>query len=94
MTVTETIKGTKLLAVAAAKKRTKVVKRTVTLGTRSLTLTAGQSQMVHIKLNAIGLRLLTRRHSLRAKLITTQMSGTTSTIVSRQTVTFKTSRKR
>jgi FG-GAP-like repeat/FG-GAP repeat len=94
MTVTETIKGTKLLAVTAAKKRTKVVKRTVTLGTRSLTLTAGHSQMVHIKLNAIGLRLLTRRHSLRAKLIATQMSGTTSTIVSRQTVSFKTSRKR
>ena len=92
MTVTETINGTKLLAVTAAKKRTKVVKRTVTLGTRSLTLTAGQSQIVHIKLNAIGLRLLTRRHSLRAKLITTQMSGTTSTIVSRQTVTFKMSR--
>ena len=94
LTVTETLKGTKLVAVSAATKRTKSVKRSVTLVTKTLTLPAGQSETVHMKLNPTGLRLLTRRHSLRAKLITTQMSGATSTIVSRQTVTFKTSRKR
>jgi FG-GAP-like repeat len=94
LTVTETLKGTKLIAVSAAAKRTKAVRRTVTLGTRSLTLPAGQSETVHIKLNPTGLRLLTRRHSLRVKLIATQTSGTTTTIASSRIVSFKTSRKK
>jgi FG-GAP-like repeat len=94
MTVTETEKGAKLIAVTAAKKRAKVFKRTVVLATKSLMLTAGQSETVHIKLNPTGLRLLARRRVLRAALIATQMSGATTTIVSRQTVSFKTSRKR
>jgi hypothetical protein len=89
LTVTETLKGRKLIAVGAATKRTKAVKRTVTLATRTLTIPAGQSETVHIKLDATGLRLLTRRHSLRVKLIATQTLGTTSTIVSSQTVSLK-----
>jgi hypothetical protein len=94
MTVTETEKGAKLIAVTAAKKRAKVFKRTVVLATKSLMLTVGQSETVHLKLNPMGLGLLARRRVLRAALIATQTSGAITTIVSRQTVSFKTSRKR
>jgi ethanolamine utilization microcompartment shell protein EutL len=63
----------KLIAVTAAKKRAKVFKRTVVLATKSLTLTAGQSETAHSKLNSTGLRPLARRRVLRAALIATQI---------------------
>lgn len=70
------------------------VKRAVTLATRSLTLPAGQSETVQLKLNTTGLRLLNSRRSLRARLTTMQELGTTSTVVSSQIVSFKRSKKK
>jgi hypothetical protein len=89
LTVTETLKGTKLVAVSAATKRTKSVKRSVTLATKTLTLPAGQSETVDLKLDRTGLRLLNHRHSLRVKLTATQTSGAASTVVSSRIVSFK-----
>jgi FG-GAP-like repeat/FG-GAP repeat len=94
LTVTETLKGTKMVAVSAATKRTKSVKRSVTLATKALTLPAGQSETANLKLDRTGLRLLNHRHSLRAKLTATQTSGVASTIVSSRIVSFKHSRAR
>jgi len=92
--VTETLKGTSLVAVSAAAKRTKPVKRSVALATKALTLPAGQSMTANLKLDRTGLRLLSHRHSLRVKLTATQTSGAASTVVSSRIVSFKLSRAR
>jgi hypothetical protein len=94
LTVTETLKGTSLVAVSAAAKRTKPVKRSVALATKALTLPAGQSMTANLKLDRTGLRLLSHRHSLRVKLTATQTSGAASTVVSSRIVSFKLSRAR
>ncbi len=69
MTVTETFKGHKLIAVTARKKvKKKVKKKVVTVGTTSITLNAGESRTVRIALNSTGKRLLAKRHKLKVKL--------------------------
>ncbi len=96
LTVTETLKGGKLIAVSASKKkRPKVVKRTVTVGSASISLAGGASQLVKIELNTTGKRLLASHHKLAAQLTTTEAgAGGHSTLVSRRTVTFKVPAKR
>ncbi|HEV3093060.1 MAG TPA: nidogen-like domain-containing protein [Solirubrobacteraceae bacterium] len=91
LAVKETLKGGKVVGVSAStKKRPKIVKRTVTVGSATVTLTGGQSQLVKVALNATGKRLLASHHKLAARLTTTQITGGHSTVVSRRTVTFKT----
>jgi hypothetical protein len=87
MTVTETFRGRKLIAVTARKKIRKVV---VTVGSaRTITLTAGQSKVVKISLNRTGKRLLARRHTLKVTLHVTQTLGGGRARTLSQTVTFK-----
>jgi len=96
LTVTETLKGGKVVGVSASKrkkKRPKTVKRTVTVGSATVTLTGGQSKVVKVTLNAAGKRLLSSRHKLTAQLTTTQTTGGHSTVLSRRTVMFKAPRK-
>jgi hypothetical protein len=81
---TETLKGGKLTAISA-KAKPKTKKRTVSVGTSSVTLAAGQNVTVTVKLNSTGQSLLRRRHLLPVKLIVTD--GTT--LLSSQAVTFK-----
>jgi hypothetical protein len=93
LTVTETFRGHRLVAVSsrASRRRTH---RVVTVGSASVTLTAGQSQTVRIGLNATGKRLLASHHGLKVTLrVTEATGGSASTTVSTQTVTFKPARK-
>lgn len=89
MTVTETLRGHRLLAVAArrgGRKRLKVV----VVGTSSATLATGTTQTVAISLNHSGRRLLAARHSLNARLQVTEALGSQGNVtVSTQTVTFR-----
>jgi len=84
--VTETFKSGKLIAVTAKQKTSE---RTVSVGTTSITLDAGQSEAVTVELNGTGQSLLKTRHTLHAKLIAS--SGTS--VLSSQTVAFKQSKK-
>jgi hypothetical protein len=87
LTVTETLRGHKLVAVSA--RRTKVIHKTVVVGRASATIKAGRTTTVRISLNRTGRRLLAARHTLRAKLTVTQtVAGRTRTIAT-QKVTFK-----
>jgi hypothetical protein len=86
--VTETFKGGKLFAVSA-KAKPKITKRTVSVGTTTITLDPGQSEAATVDLNATGQSLLKTRHTLHAKLIAS--SGTS--VLSSQTVAFKQSKK-
>jgi hypothetical protein len=89
MTVTEKIRGHKIIAVTARKKP-KTRKVVVTVGlARGLTLIAGQSKVVQISLNRRGKRLLASRHTLTVKLNVTQRLGRGRSRTLSQKVTFK-----
>jgi hypothetical protein len=89
MTVTERIRGHKIIAVTA-KKKPKTRKVVVTVGSaRGITLTAGRSKVVKISLNGNGKSLLTNRHTLKVKLGVTQNLGAGRSKTVSQTVTFK-----
>jgi len=79
----ETLRSGKLVAVAA-----KTKKRTVTLGTASVTLSGGQSRTMTVSLNATGRRLFARRRSLAVKLTVKQDIGGKSVVVKTLVVTF------
>jgi hypothetical protein len=88
LTVTETLIGKKIIAVGARAKRHKV---TVTVGTASTRLNAGQSRVVKISLNGAGKRLLSKYRTLRTTLRVTQ-SGKRGSVLTK-TVTFKAPKK-
>jgi hypothetical protein len=87
LTVTETLKGHKVIGVSAHK--AKVTHKTVVLGTASATIPAGRTATVKIGLNGTGRRLLSARHQLTAKLTVTQRIGGRNQTISTQKVTFK-----
>ncbi len=90
LTVTESFKGSSLVAVSAAQsKRSRNRRRVLSLGYVSAALQAGQSRVIRISLNRAGRRLLSLRHKLPASLVVTQAVGGTSAVVRRQKVTFK-----
>ena len=74
LTVTETLKGHKLVAVTARANGRKT-RRVVVVGTANVSLKAGQTQTVRIALNRTGKRLLASRHGLKAKLGVSQATG-------------------
>ena len=92
LTVIETLKGGKVIAVSA---NAKTQKRTVTVGTKSVTLAAGDSETVRIRLDAAGQRLLKSRNKLSVKFTTTaRRANGTMVAVSRQTIEFKAPNKK
>lgn len=82
LTVTETLRGHRLIAVSARK--AKLTHKTVTLGTASGTIKAGRTARVRIGLNGTGRHLLASRHRLTAKLTVVQNRRT----IARPKVTF------
>jgi hypothetical protein len=87
LTVRETLKGHRLVAVSARKQ--KLTHKTVVLGTASATIGAGHSSTVRIKLNRTGRKLLAARRRVTAKLTVTQRVSGHNRGVSNQKVTFK-----
>ena len=88
LTSVETSKGSRLLAVSAAKKG-KTTRRTVTVGAVSVTLAGGQSETARVKLNATGRRLLGSLHKLPVELVCV----TGATTISTETLTLKAASK-
>ena len=87
ITVTETLKGHRLIGVTARATRRKV-RKVVTVGSANVTLTAGQTETVRISLNGTGRHLLAGHRTLKVKLVVSQrVAGGTKT-VSTQTLTF------
>jgi hypothetical protein len=85
LTANETVKGGKVVAVSAKARKPKTTKPTVTLGTESAMIDAGDSQTITVSLNRTGLKLLKRHHKLPGKLGVSSGGST----ISSQTVTFK-----
>jgi hypothetical protein len=89
MTVTEKLRGHKIIAITARKKP-KIHKVVVTVGSApTVTLTARQSKVVKLSLNGLGKRLLASRHTLKVTLHVTQVLSSRTSLTFSQTVTFK-----
>jgi hypothetical protein len=84
LTTVETSKGSTLLELSAAKKA-RTTRRTVTVGALTVRLAGGQSKTAHVKLNAVGRRLLGTIHKLPVELVCV----TGATRISTQTLTLK-----
>ena len=88
MTVTETLRGHRLIAVAA-----RVRHKLVSVGAASVTLSAGSTETVRISLNRAGRSLLASRHVLKVALVVNEALGNGQSVtVSTQTVTFSSPR--
>jgi hypothetical protein len=74
LSVVETLEGHRVIALAAAK-RAKRTKRTVVIGSQTVTLHAGSSQPVTVALNATGRKLLSSHHHLSVRLAISQGSS-------------------
>jgi hypothetical protein len=94
MTVRETLTGSKVIVLSAVTQRERNSKRTVVVGATTVTLRAGKSLAVRVRLNGTGRRLLTDRGKLTVRLATTQITLSGTAAVASQALTFKASRKR
>lgn len=74
LTVQETLKGSKVVAVSA---RTHLKHRTVTIGSVTATLPAGSSRKLTVTLSATGRRLLSSLHTLHVHLTVTRLHAST-----------------
>ena len=89
LTVTETFKGQRLLAVTA-RKQARRIRKVLVVGSTQVTLGSGQTRLVQIGLNHTGRDLLAHHHPLKATLgITQKLANGHVVTVSTQTVVFK-----
>src|SRR5271165_633652 len=82
LSVTETVKGGKVVGVSARAKKTQKV---VVLATASVKLTTGANKTYKLKLNSAGKQLLSSHRKFKAKLVASVANETIAT----QTLTFR-----
>jgi len=82
LSVTETVKGGKVIGVSATTKKTHKV---VVLATASVKLTTGANKTYKLKLNSAGKQLLSSHRKFKAKLVASVANETIAT----QTLTFR-----
>jgi len=82
LSVTETVKGGKVVGVSAKAKKTHKV---VVLATASVKLTTGANKTYKLKLNSAGKQLLSSHRKFKAKLVASVANETIAT----QTLTFR-----
>src|SRR5262249_4140384 len=68
LTVTETFKGKRLISLTARKRKNRLTKKVVAVGSASVTLKAGETRTVRIALNGTGKGLLQKPHNLKGTL--------------------------
>jgi ELWxxDGT repeat protein len=95
LSVVEIVEGNKVLGVAASdrtplKKKQKPVKKTVVVGTKTVTVDGGQTKSLSVALNGTGRKLLALRHHLSVKLTASDKGKT----LASKTLSFKASKKK
>jgi chitodextrinase len=85
LALTETLKGGKVVAITARSKQ-KTKKRTVALGTTTVTVAGGSHKTVSVKLNSAARKLLRRYHHLKVALTAT--NATTKRVLVKRVLTF------
>jgi chitodextrinase len=86
LALSETLQGGKVVAITA-KSKPKTKKRTVILGTTTVTVAGGSNETVSVKLNAAAHKLLSHYHHLKVALTATD--STSNTVLVKQVLTFK-----
>jgi hypothetical protein len=96
LTITEKLKGRKIVAVGAAgtHANAKTKSKTVTLATGSATINANASSTITLTLSKAGARLLAAHHKLKATLTVTQTGTGTSVTIATRTLTFNAVKKK
>jgi hypothetical protein len=90
MSVTEIQRANKLVALTSAKsKRPKKTRKVVTVGRASVVVRAGKTQVIDIRLNGKGKRLLSARGKLSVSIVVTQTVSAANEVVSHQRLTLK-----
>ena len=90
MSVTEILRANKLVAVTSAKsRRPKKTRKVVTVGRVSMVIGAGRAQIVDVRLNRRGKRLLSARGKLPVSIVASQTVGAATQVVSHQRLTLK-----
>jgi hypothetical protein len=84
LSITETLRHGKIIAIAASSKRTTTKKRVV-LAAHTVTLSAAHHKTVTLTLNRTGKRLLAKHHRLKVTLTAVQTRKT----IAKQTLTFR-----
>jgi Zn-dependent protease len=84
LSVTEKLRGAKVIAVTAAT-HPKTKTRRLPLGFTRIVIKAGQTRTVRVSLNRAGQRLLAARHGLKVKLALAQSGH----VISASPITFK-----
>jgi hypothetical protein len=92
LTVTETLRGHKVIAVGA-RAGGHLKHKVIVIGTATVTLAAGRAQVVKIALNRTGKRLLAGHRRLKATLRATQTIGARTIALPSQVVTLKQARR-
>jgi hypothetical protein len=88
--VTLTLTGGKNEVSIESRKHAKSHHKLVTVGSAHVTLTAGQTRVVRVKLNRTGTALLAKRHTLKVTLRVEQTLANQHTVtVASRTLTFK-----
>jgi hypothetical protein len=89
MTVTETLKGHRLVTITA-RKQIRTHRKVVVVGSARVTLTADQTRVAEVALNRAGKALLAKHHPLKVTLHVAQtLTGHHTVTVARRTLTFK-----
>ena len=90
MSVTEILRANKLVAVTSAKsRRPKKTRKVVTVGRVSMVIGAGRAQIVDVRLNGRGKRLLSARGKLPVSIVVSQTVGAATQVVSHQRLTLR-----
>ena len=90
VSVTEILRAHKLVGVTSAKsRRPKETRKVVAVGRVSVVLGAGKAQVVDVRLNRKGKRLLSARGKLSVSIVVTQTVSATTEVVSHQRLTLK-----
>jgi hypothetical protein len=94
LTVTEKLRGRKLIALGA-RKRMRIHRKVLVVGSTTVTLSAGQTRTVKVTLNRAGRKLLAAAHHVTVTLHVLQvLSGDQILTVSTRTLAFKASHHR
>jgi hypothetical protein len=92
LSVTETLRGSKVIAVASLATKQRTHRRTITIGSATVTVAAGRKTTEHLRLNRAGLRLLTARRKLSVELTVSSARNGKTTRLLRRSVSLRRAR--
>jgi hypothetical protein len=92
LSVTETLRGSKVVAVASLASKKRTHRRTITVGRATVTVTAGRKTTERVQLNKTGRQLLATHHKLSVELTVTRTGDGKATRLLHRSVSLRRTR--